>query len=372
MATSPVPQVAATSLDTAGVSLSTADPSLSDPRLGSVYDLTDVAAAAPLWFHPLHDGRYLMLNSRRWYEASPAGGNPGAYTAFSEDLLPTWVVMDGPSGRRSAVPGYSLTIPMTTAYDSRTLIAAATTSPDHLYLLNSVVSGGTTSTVAQALHFFPNGTVTIAAEETLPTATVVAGEVGFNKGLRLSDLWMYVYGTDPAGQVYVMRKPWAHLGVNKPRYTVQIYPRLGTPQGWEVFSGTGYSFDPAEIGPVLAKSGVLAMTGPLTTAGPMSFSSYRTTTVATTVEVVGDTYTGRFWTSASGRPWMDTDITVALGSGSGYLGGGIALQPQLGATPEAVGTATAGVPYLVSTKITHVDESVTLHNAWNIYQYGVG
>ena len=79
----PVAQVASASIDTAGISIATATPSLTDSRAGMIYDPTVLAAAVPIWFHPTRRGHYLMVAAKRWYDATPDGGTPGGYTAFT-------------------------------------------------------------------------------------------------------------------------------------------------------------------------------------------------------------------------------------------------------------------------------------------------
>ena len=142
MVSSPVVQVPSSSLDHAGLSVSTATPSLADPRVGTVYDPTVFAAAAPIWFHPLRDGRHLMLNARSWSAATPVGGIPGGYSDYAEDLTPTWTIVDGPTGNRSSVPGYAGGPPIKTATSARVLVGAVSQSSTNVYLLNSVQIAG--------------------------------------------------------------------------------------------------------------------------------------------------------------------------------------------------------------------------------------
>ena len=122
----------------AGVTTCTATQSASDPRLGAAYDLATMAAAAPVWFHPLSTGCHLMLNSRRWHTATPDREDPGYFTSFTEDTSPNWAIINGPTGQRMDVPGFPRDIPMNTPTTSRTLTAAASYGQGCLWLLNSV------------------------------------------------------------------------------------------------------------------------------------------------------------------------------------------------------------------------------------------
>lgn len=235
-----------------------------------------------------------------------------------------------------------MSIPMNTEVDSRVVTAAVSRPPTQLFLLNAVTVGSDAGAVLQRLAVAADGTVSIAVEETLPT--IVLGEdntVVFDKGLQFQDPWLYLYGTDANDRVYRIRKPASHVGANKAVLTSTTLSGLvGTPQGWDYFNGSGYSLTPTEASPVHSALGIL------TTAGPMSFASYRTTTVMTTVENVAGVRQGRVWRSVVSR-LAHKGEAIALGNADTYQGGGVALQPLLAAN-VASGVATA-IPYVVST-----------------------
>ena len=408
MVSSPVVQVPSSSLDHAGLSVSTATPSLADPRVGTVYDPTVFAAAAPIWFHPLRDGRHLMLNARSWSAATPVGGIPGGYSDYAEDLTPTWTIVDGPTGNRSSVPGYAGGPPIKTATSARVLVGAVSQSSTNVYLLNSVQIAGEPQAVLQHLFVSPTDSVDVCAEEVLPTATVGEDTVVFDKGVQYAMPYLHLYGTDSTGQLYRIRKPWAQVGSNAP--DLRLGNSTSIPQGWEYFHGTGYSRDPAELAPV--QSG-------LTTLGPLSFAVHQDVVLASTVATStvvplppppppppppdgevgfpyifpfilvegplpvtlgrvkgGDsptpeegTYVGVVWMSRGGRPFIRVG-TVPLGSPvDGTYLGGVQLMSQLGANPAATAMTTTvkvGVPYVVSTREV-VEGGSRLVNTWNLW-----
>jgi hypothetical protein len=306
-------------------------------------------------------GQHLIINAQRWYSATPVGGDPGSFSAYSADPTPSWYVLDGPSGARSAVPNDPIDIPMITGVDagSARITAAASRPPGYLYLLTSATISSSPVTVLQFLLISPNGAVSIQAEELLPTP----GSVTFNRGLQYDTPYLYVYGSDSAGHVYRMRKLWAKVGFNK-QLTVPLVPQqgfgiVGNQVGWEYFTGSGYDADPSKIGII---SG-------LTTVGPMSFASLRNKWLMSTVTASGSTRSAQLYTMVAGRPVRPVGTPLALGSTStgSYLGLGAQLQPQLTADPTNFPTgSTAGVPYVISTR-TGTSGDYSLRNVWNIY-----
>lgn len=351
MGTTALPQVDPTALDTAGLSIATTYVE-DNPRSGIIYEPTTVAAAAPIWFHPLADGTHLMVMARRWHTATPGGGM-GTYGAHTEDLSPSWVVVDGPRGSRSGVTGQSLSIPIDTTMPGRTLIGAASRAPDYLYLLY----GTETSALVQRIRIHNTGAVAISVEEMLPTLVVEGEEdpVVFNKGVQMSTPHLFLYGTDSTGVVYRMRKLWALLGSTRPS------PAANTPDAapvWEYYTGTGYSADPTLAAPVES----------LTTVGPLGFGAVRATQVITTVSETGGNHTGVFWTSTRGRPLRKLGITIPLGDTDQYLGHGLLPQPEI--APQNALSSLA-LPYL-STKLITIeaedeeDNEFSLTNTWGL------
>jgi hypothetical protein len=356
MSTSPVTQIDPSSVDTVGLSVAIATPTSSNPRYGLAYDPVIWAAAAPIWCHQLFGGSWLVCCAQRWYATTPDGGTPGAYATHSTDTLPSWMVVQTPTGQRSAVPGQPVDIPMTTVATNQLLVAGASVPPNLLFLLSSATVAGTSTAVLQRFHVSINGAVSLAAEDTLP---VVDGVV-FNKGLSLAGNSLTVYGTDAEHRVYKVTKPWGQVGVNK-TITVTIIkntePNLITPQGWQYFTGTGYSPTATDLAPMTVAGGA-----PLTTIAPLSFGSFNNQVLMASVGTGG----AQFWTSKSGMPFLNGAL-VALPSGT--LIGGVQLQNNLAPNPAAaVMTAPgviSGVPYVVSVSDS-ISGGATLNTDWNI------
>lgn len=377
-------------------------PDVSNPRLGNTYNAATWAAAHPIWFHPMYDGQLLEVVSRLWTDAAPIGGTPGAYSAFTESTTPSWCILDGPTGRRTAVPNPMATIPtipLNTTATSVTVVAAVSRPPAALHLLYSATVSGQDTAILQRIGVNPNGSAAVTHEEVLPvlgkrsdngeyavlpftfdapidttapsfTPTAIptaTNTVIFNRGVQIETPFIYVYGGDSAGNVYRIRKTWGKVGINRQfRATPQIHSGLaGTQVGWEYFTGTGYSPDPAG----------LAHIPDLLSVGPLSFASFRNRTFLSTVTATGTARFGRVWTSTAGRPWIQTGAPVPLGdTATGtYLDGGIQFQPLLGASPSAsamTSTVLAGIPYVVTTKIS-AGGGDALNTAWYIWPVSV-
>jgi len=361
MATSTLPPVHADSVDQSGVSIATTTASFDNSRLGSVYDPLNWAAAAPVWFHPTFDGRFVMVAARRWCNATPHGGQPGAWVDYTEDRSPSWTILDGPTGARQAVPNDPVDIPSTIPVTSSTVVAAASRPPNYLYLLNAVVQDGTApGAVLQHFMLNPAGSITLANEELLPT---VHGVV-FDKGLQYDTPYLVVYGTNPDGQLHRIRKPWGRVGVNKQMgsASTQHTNVVGNQVGWEYWTGTGYVTSPTDAAPLTVNGGTSWFT-----QGPMSFASYAEMVFVTTLIIEADlTASAQMWMSRSGRPFAPVGGRIPVGSlaDDSYLGGTVQLQPQLAANTATLDPGVlAGIPYCITTQ----PAEDTLKTAWDIW-----
>lgn len=372
MVTSPLPLVDPASVDTAGLSVITTTPTPDWPRAGTIYDPTLLAAAAPVWIHPLVNGEFLLICARRWFDATPHGTDAGNYSTYTEDTAPSWYIVSS-AGTRRDVPNAVVHIPMKTTVDSAVVTAGASRPPNYVYLLNAVQIGGESQAVLQYFICSPNGAVVLAGEEVLPAVTGTTGTVVFDRGIQYDTPYLVLYGADADGKVYRLRKPWGKVGVNRPQPTPQVHGGVGGLQvGWQYYTGTGYSDDPSELAPLMcADTSTLTTSGPvLTTAGPMSFASYRTQVLMATVTGGAD-YEAQVWSSRSGRPFAQTGEPVALGSGANYLEGGLQFMSQLQANPAApqMTSATAGVPYVVSSRVA-AGGSARLQVSWSVWGIG--
>lgn len=353
---STVAGTAPASLDLDGLSVVTSSPTA--PGYGAVYNPVSWAAAVPVWFHPcFQTGQYLMLVSRRWYAAHPS--SPGVYTSFSENTAPSWTFINAPTGSRGDVSNAVTYIPMTTALSSPTLVGAASRPPAYLYVLTTGTLSGSPAAVLQHFSLSAAGQITLRAEEILPTVSAGSSTVTFGRGLHLDGPHVVVYGSDATGTLYRIRKPWGHVGVNAdlnptPQVLLGV---VGSPAGWEYYTGSGYSASVAECAPLVGLDDSTNTTPrtPLTTTGPLSFATVSGVTMMSTVSQQNGQATAHLWTSRAGRPLAPMNWGQSLGTvGGSYVGGGLGMQPLLHPTNPAV------VPCVISLRAA----STTLQTSW--------
>lgn len=372
MVSSTLPQVLATSIDALGLSTVTSVRSATDPRPGAVYDNAVLAAAVPVHFHPmtapaLGGANVMMLNSLRWRAATPAATNPGRFSAYTVDTMPSWLLVNAANGHSFAVNS-GVGIPMTTPADSATLTGAVSRGVDMLYTLNKVVLGPVTSAVIA--HWHNNtaiNTLNAINEETIPAGANGSDAIIFSAGVHYSaatDPYLYVYGIGSVTHaLYMARKPWARVGLTG----TATRPVDGA---WEVFTGTGFSTDFTAARPIQA--GLLSY-GPVSVANhalPRSVSGKTTNyTFMATTQASGPVMTAQIYSSLGGRPWQPVGAPIGLGStGSTYLGATVQLQPQLGANAALVSpTAAAAIPYVLAIKNTS-GGSDQIAITWGLFQ----
>lgn len=357
-------QVPANSIDANAVSIVTAARTVADPRAGTVYHPDTFAAAQFIHFHPLTEHQYIGLFSRRWHTATVATGDPGAYSAHTEDTTPGWAVINVPTGHRDQL-GDDFTIPIRATVDERVLVSAVSRSSDFLYTLQSITVDTTVSGLVSHWRWNPSmNAVVPMGEEPVPSAVRDGQDVIFDKGLWYLTPNLVVFGTSSVDHaVYMARKSWARIGTNKP-ITSKLdatVPRSTDPR-WEYFTGTGWSFDSSEVGPLATAEGLL------TSEGPVSTAFYRDRTVMSTVFTETDMRrTGRIWVSRSGKTWTRAG-TLPLGSATSYLGGTVEFQQMIppSITNQVMLDNPGAIPYLISTKNT-VGANSRLDNDWDLW-----
>ena len=337
MATSPLAQTPPAALDVTGISAITTNSSPSDPRLGTLYDPKNWAAAVPVWFHGLPDGRFLKLASRRWTNATLSPGDPGGYTTYTEELAPSWTMFSAPTGARSAPPG-GYTIPMSTPHSGSPVLTAAVSRANVFYTLNTV--GGTTAVVQSFRVTNPGGLIVPMSEETVPSPVVAPVGMAaadwdqltpaqqaaqgvplcFGQGVYLWGPHIYVIGTDPSGRMFRARKPWARVGTTA--IITSVLGAVTSDPNWE-YEGSG------NWGRASTPSPMTGSTGVLTTVGPVSAFYRRNQLYLATVAQTSTGYTGTVMSSRGAHdPWSPV-TTVDLGPTGNYLGSGVCFQPQL-------------------------------------------
>lgn len=325
MATYTVRQVLPQSVDDAGVSTATTTLDTTDPRTGQIYSPTALAAAAPVWFHRLPDGRHVGLFARRLTQAvltDPQPGGPLLYSAATDVYSPAWAVFDPASGAVSAIA----VLPTDTEGDR--VLRAAASRGNYLFTLSTIGE----EALLQHFRVDRNSALILQAEEIVP------GGLGLGLHVERNDLW--VFGAKD-GKLALARKNWGRVGENS-----SINPFLR----WRYRTERGWSFDLDDLEP---------LAGNIPTSGPVSVARdgmryYLTMPVYTPFKAataaVGTTpaspevpahWDAKTWTArAVDRKWTPHPFTVPLGGDLTYIGGTAQLQPQLTLTAGYTSTET--------------------------------
>jgi hypothetical protein len=319
MATFTVRQVLPQSVDSAGISVATTTLDTTDPRTGQMYNPTTLAAAAPVWFHRLPDGRFVGLFARRLTNAvlaSPQPGGPLLYSAATDVFTPSWAVFDPATGAATGIG----TIP--TEVEGERVLRSAASRGNYLFVLSTIGDEA-------LLQHFRVGTreaMVLQAEEIVPAG------LGLGLFLDRNDLWLF----GPLnGKLALARKNWGRVGENN-----SINPLLR----WRYRTTRGWSFDVDDLA---------ALPGDIPTSGPVSVARfgmryYLTIPVYTppvaasgTVAAVPGHWDAKTYSNrAIDARWSPHPFTVPLGGDADYTGGTAYLQPQLPLTSGHTSTPT--------------------------------
>jgi hypothetical protein len=357
MASSPLAQIDASSIDQAGISVVTTTKSATNSRFGSIYDPTILAAGVPVHVHPMTNGtQFLVAFAQRWTAATASQTQPGFYSAYTIDPTPTWFLTDQTGARTSL--GNTPAVPVVTPATSLTLRDGTGKAPDYLYLLHTATTGGVSNGLLQHFRVTSQGGVSAVNEEVIPNLASPA--VTFDKGVDYNTTNITVYGTDASGNVYMARKPSGAVGASS---TTDPKTNLTTSLGWQYFTGTGWSAKPTDAAPV---SG-------LTSNGPVSVATYGNYRYISTVQASGPVMSAQVFSRYLGaKPgWQAQGSSVALGSTAdgSYLGGTLQLQPLLLASASTVNSpaSATAIPAVASIK-SRVSSQDTLAVTWSALQ----
>lgn len=325
MATFMIRQVLPGSVDAAGVSTASTTCDTADPRTGQMYNPVTLAAADPVWFHRLPDGRYVGLFARKLVNAilaDPQPGGPLVYSTATDSYTPSWAVFDPTSGAVTNIE----TIP--TEVEGQRVLRAAASRGGYLFTLSTIGD----EALLQHFRVGPRHTLILQAEEIVP------GGLGMGLHVENNDLW--VFG-DLNGKLTLARKNWGRVGQN-----ASVNPFLR----WRYRTVRGWSFNVADLAPL---AGDIPVTGPVSVA-KSGMRYYLTMPVYTppkpAVAAVGSKpaspevpghWDARTWTSrAVDSAWKPHPFTVPLGGDTTYIGGTARLQPQLELTAGHASTVT--------------------------------
>ena len=321
------------------------------PTRGMIYHPGVLAAVTPVHLHPLTPGRYLMVFSRRWHDATVSATDPGAYLDdYAVDTEPGWVIVSGTGTWQ--FPARSVTVP---GPGGRTLTAATSWANSYLYLLSSLDGNA----FVQHFRWHPERDMMLPLAEEIVPAVIVDGQtVTFDKGVFIEDEHLVLVGSGSNdNRVYLARKSWARVGTNR---TVATGGDRGDTENpsWRYATATGWSTRSSELAAL-----------PMTTLGPVSAFTYRTYLFMAVVIADGDDRYAQVWRRHYGN-WSPVGGQVLLGSvaDGSYLGGTMQFQRFVRANASDL-----VVPYLTAVRtVTEVeDEQESTHTeeridvSWN-------
>lgn len=308
MATWTIRQVLPQSVDTAGISTATSTCRVEDPRRGQLYNPKTLAAAAPIWFHHLQDGRHVALFSRRLSAATltpvQQATGPLLYRTATESTVPSWAIFDPATGAATTIGD----LPSNIVGDR--VLTAAVSRGNYLFTLSKI---GDTALI-QHFRVGTHQALILQAEEMVP------GNLGLGLFADYNDLW--VFGSKN-GSLALARKNWGRIGD-----TAATDPRMR----WRYRTDKGWSSSVAEL---------TALPGAIPAQGPVSIANFRdrfylTVPVHASAAWSAKTYTSR----AIDSKWSAHPFTVSLGTDATYTGGTAQLQPQLSLTKGHTSTIT--------------------------------
>lgn len=255
MATEATLQVIPSSIDEHGMSVVTASRDQKAPRSGIIYDPATLAAAQPIWFHPMSDGRYLALFSRRLTNAtlSPVTINGVLlYSDYSLSTAPCWAPIGLKTGQIDKVTLIPSELP-----GPRTLVAAASRG-EYLFTLSTYKTSAdadTTQALLQNFRVTPYTGITLLGEEFVP------GDLSL--GLFVDIRYLWVFGASPTGKLTVGRKNWGRIGLN---------PDASPTPDWLFWGSGSWNSSRDQMAGIVDEKGV-----ELPADGPCSMARYRDT-----------------------------------------------------------------------------------------------
>jgi len=234
------------------MSVVTASRSQNAPRSGLIYNPDTLAAAEPVWFHPMPNGDYLALFSRRMTGATLAGTTINdilLFNGYTVDTAPSWAVVGPETGRVQPVGLIPSEQPGT-----RVLVAAASRG-SYLFTLSRYkrAEDDTTHALLQNFRVTSQRGITLLGEELVPG--------NFALGLYCDNRYLWLTGDDGDGYLSLARKNWSRIGTD-----ADANPTMN----WQFWGSGSWNSDIALLSAIIDKYGAK-----LPADGPCSLSRYR-------------------------------------------------------------------------------------------------
>lgn len=336
MSTQRTKQVLDESVDAYGVSIATSLATTGNSRTGVVYGNSTIPAGVLVHCHRMNDGTILAVFGTHWTNVTQ-GPSVQAYTDYEVSHEPVWHAFDPATGSPKLGPwSNSLVIPTPRTYTTRSLVSACSRG-NYLYLLQQLDG-------LSYLQFFNlDQSVTLMGEEFLSTVEGEEEDVTFGTGIYVDNNYLMLVGRGQSSdQIYLARKPWAVVGVNR--------------TSWEYFTEDSWqsSLEGRQLVPEKP-----------TTLGPVSAMVYKNVTyLLTLVDESGQK--SKLWKRDSAGQWS-SGTTISLEDvGYNFIAPAY-LQPLL---PLNTTPPTYSLPYVVARHITTEIDEVTnqesISNHWDI------
>ncbi|QZE10521.1 hypothetical protein SEA_SCOOBYDOOBYDOO_204 [Mycobacterium phage ScoobyDoobyDoo] len=341
MSTEPAVQVPEDSVDVHGLSIVTATRTADEPRRGVIYNPDTFAAAMPIWFHPMPDGRFLGVFTERWYEGTVGDGGPQSYSSYtSTSAWPSLMVIDpatGATGPIQRMPGFDDDAGVFNVY----ACFAAASRFDYLFLVGWTMNG----TSIRHLRVDPDGVVTVHGVE-----DIGFGDIAWIIGAWTDERYLYLLGLNTVGEsefyrgLCLRRKRWSRIGPYSDEWS-----------GWEFKAARGWSSDPEQMEYLRYRSGDLVVTDSFCTyaqVGTREYLAVRPTTES--VSIISKRPVDQGWRIAATMS-VDEDAVISM-------------QPELRYNPAALPEGKrVGVPYMKITDVDDDPDARELRVEWGLY-----
>jgi YVTN family beta-propeller protein len=262
-------QVIPSSVDVPGMSVVTASRNQDAPRSGLIYNPATLAAAVPVWFHPMDDGRYLTLFSRRLTDAALSSDTIGGvllYTGYQVNDGPCWAIIGPRTGEPEPVKLIPSELPGT-----RHLVGAASRGRYLFTLSRYKKSPDDDETYALLQNFRVAGRgITLLGEEMVPRDLAL--------GIYCDRRYLSIFGNDGDGNLAIARKNWGRIGTNSDANPVM---------NWQFWGQGKWNGDPEQLSAIIDDKGKK-----IAVAGTCSMARYRDTFYLMVSETSNTTPTG--------------------------------------------------------------------------------
>lgn len=334
MATVSAQNVPTGSLDVSMVDTMTTTATLEHPDRGAMYNRDTLAAAVPVWFHPLGERGYIAILSRRWTNATVGARGPQSYTTYEVDPVPSWVVIN-PAARST-----DLVSEIPSGLTGHRVVLAAASRNDYLFTVGSCDGRPHVA----YYRITRDGSVVLHSEEIIPADIELVGAF-------LDTQMLICLARNADGNLVQVARSWYRIGSRD------------ASDPWKYWGAKGWYSDPEEAIEIRDQTG-----DPIAVASSASMVRFRNRSVLAVSQFDGDAVVGRFYQSRIGWDWKRYPTTVPLGPVATHLGGAVRFQPQL-PVDRAQMANPSGQSFAYVTSVYEADDGEeSIRTRWGLYE----